>query len=157
ALGELDRIFPGRELASFPEGALAEAEARVTALTSLFGAPAPWRERLVRERFIIRAKLGKASDSINDVIDAATDAAESLGQPVEAVTLEMAGRIADLSTLAFRAEDRPESDWLVHAGLERAAEALADTRELLESFQEIDRDLSRDYREEAAELPAAEL
>ena len=78
-----------------------------------------WSENFRELAGAVRA-LDTLPDHIAEVRTRAVATAELLGQPVRKLSVERLGQISDLADLAFHAEHRPERDWLVRAGLDRA-------------------------------------
>ena len=64
-----------------------------------------------------------------------SDLCERLGQPDHDATFARIAELVRLGRLAFDPPGRPQSDWLMRAGLQRATSALAEARPLLEDYQ----------------------
>jgi hypothetical protein len=145
-LRRVDELYEGRGISDFREDPAAKLDAALRELAVVIGRTRAWEERLVQALPDLRAFLNRAPRLTDDLAQAASEAAAILGQPAEDVSLASARRLAELAAFAFRTEDRPESDWLVRAGLERAQETLDEVRERLIRYQSESRRLLTDYR-----------
>lgn len=152
----LAAAYPVRDAATFRRELPNELDLHLRVLGDVGGRTPAWDDRLLPTLPKNRRFLAAAPALIAELSAAAAEAAGLLGQP-EAVTLARIRAIARLAALAFRAEDRPETEWLVRAGFERARNVLADYRESIDRYQSERQRLLESYEESVLELNAAEL
>jgi hypothetical protein len=144
--------YQGRTLAELPADLENLFDERLSSMSQALGRTNAWERDLIRDLPELRAFLTSAVPLVDQVSTTALEAAGRFGQPDREVTLERAEEVATLATLAFTGERRPEADWLVAAGLARAHEAIADSRDTLARYQEEERRLFEEYEPGALEL-----
>jgi very-short-patch-repair endonuclease len=94
-----------------------------------------WAAGLIGTLPRLHTTLDSLPSRIEDVRTYARDLARLLGQPEVDLSLGRCGTLAELGRLAFSAEPRPEPEWLVQAGLDRATSTLRAARQLFTSYQ----------------------
>ena len=131
----LVEIYPTREARDFREELVAEFGERTKRLAKLMGRTETWDAALLPALPAIHRFLTRSSDLIREIEAAGSDVADLFGQPEGELTLERARELAELVDIAFHGQHRPERDWLVRAGLDRATRALVEMRGRIEQFQ----------------------
>ena len=131
----LAELWVGRASTDFPGDPARELDETLQRLADAVGRTPNWENGLVEALPRLHAFLVASPKIIEEVIDTVAEAAQVLGQPLTKLSVEAIRDLADLAALAFRTEDRPDPDWLVRAGLQRALEALDEVGDRLQSYQ----------------------
>jgi Protein of unknown function (DUF4011)/REase_MTES_1575/AAA domain/Protein of unknown function (DUF3320) len=158
---ELERAvaqdYSARPLAEFEPGLANRLEVVVATVSDRLGRTDAWANQLVPALPGIRRFLGESDMTVRELESVGQDVAGRLGQPADGLTLARLGELASLGEMAFSAFDRPERDWLVPAGAQRADEALKDLVPLLNRYTSGREQLLSGYTEAAFELEADEV
>lgn len=157
AAATLRTVYPARDVRELDVAVTEAVEEKLAAAREAVGATPLWEEQFLRSISELRGVIAEAHARLPRLREAAVRAATTLGQPIQRITPDRAREIAGLAALAFRAEHRPERDWLVRAGLERAEQALADSREILTKYQAEQAWLLSEYDGSALELDVSAL
>jgi hypothetical protein len=152
----LDAEYGGSAGRSLPLGLtnlLSDAQAEVT---DACGWASAWKSDLLS-----LSETVKALDGLPEIVAAVTDRAaeicELLGQPTDHLDAPRTEQLIELAELAFRAEHRPEAQWLVAAGLQRAREAHEGIQAALCSYQQKRDLLFQSYKPDVLDLDATAL
>jgi hypothetical protein len=155
-LAEFDRLWPARTPDDFPIGVAGAVDRACDEVRRRCGWTAAWTDQLPALRDALRV-LDDLPARMATVRDRAAATAAHLGQPTDKLTVDRLDRLAELAELSFSAERRPERDWLVRAGFERAERLHAELAEDLSSFQRQRSTILEQYTEAALDLDAAVL
>jgi hypothetical protein len=126
-------------------------------LREVAGETPQWSTELANLFPEVRGFLADAPALLAELASAAEEARRLLGQPDEVPNLERIGRIAQLASLSFQTEHRPERAWLVRAGRERAEAALEQLEPLVVRYQLERNELFETYHQAVLELDGEEL
>jgi hypothetical protein len=150
-------VYGVRSLVDFDPALGTRLERALENLESVVGRTNEWEARLLSAVVEEAPFLDGAGGVGRDLVDATTDCARLLGQPVDALTVSRMRELARLGALAFAVENRPERDWLATAGRERAEAALAEMEPSFRRHQTEPARMLSAYTEAAFGLDAAEL
>ena len=148
------RIWPARSVADFDEHSEPKLRAAVDEVQRAWGAEAGHGTKLRGLGDVLRA-LDVLPERIEQVRERAAAIARLLGQPAGPLTFERLDELAKLAELAFEAEHRPERDWLVRPGLDRAERLYQEVADDLESYRDRLRNIRETYEDAALDLDAA--
>ena len=102
-----------------------------------------------------------ALDELPELIAAVRERAGAVcalvGEPATGFTRQRLSDLADLAELTFNAERRPEREWFVRAGLERAERAYAELVDDLTLYQSQRATILEHYNDSALELDAVAI
>ena len=115
--------FPARHSSDFPSDIPSRLEAARDDVRRVAGWTEAWRSAFDALPDCLRS-LEEIPELSEPVRDRAHTTEQLLGQPNVSLTADSLDRLADLAELAFTAEHRPERDWLVRPGLDRASGVL---------------------------------
>src|SRR5206468_3732031 len=101
---------------------------RTKTLADTVGARPSWEAELLPALPDLQRALDGALTELESVKQRASDLAARFGQPDSNPSLERCDQLVRLAELAFQAQCRPDTSWLVRAGLERAQAVLAQRR-----------------------------
>jgi hypothetical protein len=150
---ELGVLFPTRELSDFRPAIGESVDAVVGAMEVRLGRTEAWEQELLPRLPDLIAYLQAADERLANLQERGAEMAALLGQPATERTVAEIEQLAELATLAFHAEVRPEKEWLVQAGLDRATTALDGVRNDLDTYHRLRGVLAeRGYGDEALEL-----
>jgi very-short-patch-repair endonuclease len=153
----LEASYVERDLGDFSWELDARLETALRQLADALGATEAWDIELVSSLPALRAFLAGAEELLRTYQERATQVAALLGQPDRDPTDGRAGELISLATIAFRAEGRPEHEWLVRAGFERARETSALSGSTYREYQNRLSKLSERYQPEVLELDAVAM
>jgi hypothetical protein len=154
---EVRRDFPDRALEDLDPAAGARFEACLAAVGARIGRTAAWESELIPAMASQRRFLQSSDQLLAEVEASATALASRLGQPSNPISRSDAERLVALGELAFSTFDRPEREWLLPAGAQRAEQALSEITPKLERYAAHRNKLLETYTEEAFDLDAREL
>jgi hypothetical protein len=126
--------YSNRALAEFSPGLAQILEVRLGIVSERLGRTEAWKTKLIPALPTLRRFLEESAGLLADIESVVADIATRLGQPAEGVTLARGEQLASLGEMAFSAFDRPERDWLVPAGAQRAEEAITEVTPLLRGY-----------------------
>ena len=155
--GQLEGTYPSRKIDEFRPEALQDLESALKDLGEVAGETSMWGERLVVSLPSTTRFLDRAEELLPEVSAAGDSTAQLLGQPAQRLTLERTQELADLASLAFREDDRPDPTWLVGAGFDRLSAALDDAGPKLDRYQQERSRLFEAYEPSVLELDAGSL
>lgn len=115
--------FPARNAGDFSTTCAAELRDAEDHAKRSFGWTQAWDQELSALQRALAA-LKQVPMGAGSLQKLAGEAAQALGQPVVDFSRERVEELAELAELSFKAEHRPEADWLVRAGLERADQTI---------------------------------
>ena len=150
------RVWPARSEADFDEHTEAKLRASVDEVQRAWGAGA-LHETGLRELGAVLRALDVLPERIEQVRKRAAAVSRLLGQPAGPLTFERLDELAKLAELAFEAEHRPELDWLVRAGLDRAERLHQEVADDLESYRDQLRKIRETYEDAVLDLDAAAI
>jgi hypothetical protein len=128
-------IFPGRALETRPPDITDRLQAATAELEALAG-PRSWSIELLDQLPELLSAVNELPTAITELGGHARTVADMLGQPLPSPTLSEIERLCDLGELAYALTDRPDPRWLVPAGLKRAQDELASSREMLDEHRQ---------------------
>jgi Protein of unknown function (DUF4011)/REase_MTES_1575/AAA domain/Protein of unknown function (DUF3320) len=134
-----------------------ELSAATRRLRQIAGETPQWPAELATRLPEVRRFLADAPALLAELAAATEEARQLLGQPEEVPNLDRIGRIAQLASLSFQTEHRPERAWLVRAGRERAEAELEQLEPLVTTYQSERNQLFEKYDESVLELDGDEL
>ncbi len=150
------RAFPARRIDDFSPDTEAHLRERCDEVRRRAGWAPAWEGDLAALPAALRC-LDDLPELIAALRQRASSTAQELGQPSARLTARRIDELAELAELSFKAEERPESEWLVRAGLERARRALSEITDDLTSYQRRREELLEHYVPQALELDAAAM
>ncbi len=150
------RAFPARRLDDFDANTEAHVQERCDEVRRRAGWAPAWEGALAALPAALRC-LDDLPELIAVLRHRASSTAEELGQPGARLTAGRIDELAELADLAFKADERPEPEWLVRAGLERARQASAEISDDLTDYQRRRAELLERYSPEALELDATAM
>lgn len=151
----LESAYVERSVDDFPDGLEPGLESALRRLASAVGATEAWEAQLLPALPRVRSFIQRAEDLLTRYESRAAELASLLGQPAEELTDARSDELIALATIAFRAEGRPEREWLVQAGFDRASEALEESAARYDEYRQRLSRLLEHYRPDVLELDAA--
>ena len=148
--------FTARALDDFPADMRDRLRRARDEVQRCCGWAANWDEGLIALPEALGA-LDDLPDLIATVGQRASATAQLLGQPDTGLTRDRLDELTELAELAFKAERRPEREWLVRAGLERAERAHAELVEDLVTYQRQRAEILQHFTDDALDLDAAAI
>jgi len=127
--------FPGRPLATRPADIADRLQAATAELEALAGPRSGWSGELIDRLPELLGAVQELPTAITGLAGHARTVADMLGQRLASPTLSGIGRLCDLGELAYALTDRPDPRWLVPAGLKKAQDELASSREMLDEHR----------------------
>ena len=153
---EFKETFPARGVGDFPADAYVRLRDAAQEVQRTCGWASAWDTQLSALPDAVRA-LDELPGLVVAMRERAATATRLLGQPEDWLSRARLEGVAELAEIAFNAERRPERDWLVRAGLERAERAHADLADDLAAYQAQRARIFEHYHDSALELDAAAI
>jgi hypothetical protein len=157
ALDAVAADYPARPLADLDATLPDRLDRVLQRIQATIGRTVAWNADLAAALPEIRRFLAGSRTLIQEIEAVSVDLASRLGQPADGMTASRAEDLASLAEIAFSAFDRPEADWLIPAGAQRATESLAEIQPVLSRYMSARVRLLESYTEEAFDLEAEEL
>jgi AAA domain len=155
-LSEFTQTFPARGIDDFPADMGARLQNARDEVQRICGWAAAWQEASSALPDGLRT-LDDLPSLITALRDRADAVSRALGQPEGRLTRTRVDELAELAEFAFNAEHRPEREWLVRAGLERAELAHTELADDLATYQEQRAQILQHYGASALDLDAAAI